>query len=121
MRSAIVLLTGFGLLGSGVAVLALDLRGGTVLGASLIVCGLLLKLAGVLLGDPATAAPRHPQRRAPQTLAGRTVERPRAGIPGSRVVVRRRVTPLTPADVVRPVAPARHAFPRVAAERRRAS
>ena len=84
MRSAVLLLTGFGLLVGGVALVALS--GGLVLGIAAIVLGLTAKGAGFLLGDSPTTAPG----RGPQTLAGRRVERPRAGIPvGGRNALRR--------------------------------
>ena len=75
MRSAVLLLTGFGLVVGGVAIIALS--GGLVLGIAAILLGLLAKGAGFLLGDSPAVAPG----RGPQTLAGRRVERPRAGIP----------------------------------------
>lgn len=87
MRSAVLLLTGFGLVAGGVALVALS--GGLVLGIAAILLGLLAKGAGFLLGDSPGAAPG----RGPQTLGGRSVERPRAGIPvGGRAALRRTAT-----------------------------
>ena len=77
---------------AGVAV-ALGVDGGLLPGLGLAVLGLLVKGTGFLLGDPSSA----PQPgRGPQTLAGRRVERPRAGIPVGRANVRRRVPGRTP-------------------------
>ena len=115
MRSAVLLLTGFGLLVAGVALIALS--GGLVLGIAAIVLGLTAKGAGFVLGDSPAAAPG----RGPQTLAGRRVERPRAGIPvGGRTALRRGVAGRS---VVRPIsASARPSLPGPdEARRRRAS
>ncbi|WP_433798219.1 hypothetical protein [Actinomycetospora sp. CA-084318] len=97
MRTAVLLLTGFGLLGAGATAIAL---GHLVLGIALVVLGLALKLTGFLLGDSTVAAPG----RGPQTLAGQRVERPRAGIPVGRAAVRRGV--VSPLRSARPVPPA---------------
>ncbi|MEJ2871763.1 hypothetical protein WCD74_28665 [Actinomycetospora sp. OC33-EN08] len=86
MRSAVLLLTGFGVLVAGIAVVATG-WGGPLLGGGLIVVGLALKVVGFLLGDSTSAEPG----RGPQTLAGRSVERPRAGIPVGRTNLRRGV------------------------------
>ncbi len=88
---------------AGVAV-ALGVDGGLLPGLGLAVLGLLVKGAGFLLGDPSSATQAG---RGPQTLAGRRVERPRAGIPVGRANVRRRVPGRAPATVVRPLADTR--------------
>ncbi|MCD2190738.1 hypothetical protein [Actinomycetospora soli] len=103
MRSAILLLTGFALLGAGATAIAL---GHVLLGIALVVLGLALKLTGFLLGDSTVAAPG----RGPQTLAGQRVERPRAGIPVGRAAVRRGVvSPLRPPRAVPPTSRGRRA------------
>jgi 3',5'-cyclic AMP phosphodiesterase CpdA len=99
VRSALVLLVGFAMVAGGVG-LALGVDGGLLPGIALAVLGLLVKGAGFLLGDPSSA--EESGRRA-QTLAGRRVERPRAGIPVGRATVRRRVPGRVPAAVVRPL------------------
>ncbi|NMO90531.1 hypothetical protein [Actinomycetospora sp. TBRC 11914] len=100
MRSALLLLVGFAMVAGGVG-LALGMDGGLLPGIGLAVLGLLVKGAGLLLGDP-SAGPSGSERGA-QTLAGRRVERPRAGIPVGRATVRRRVPGRVPAAVVRPL------------------
>ncbi|GAA4829865.1 hypothetical protein GCM10023201_16840 [Actinomycetospora corticicola] len=96
MRTAVLLLLGFGSLAAGIAAFAL---GHPVFGAVLVVVALALKAAGVLLGDGAAPAPG----RGPQTLGGQRVERPRPGIPVGRTNLRRGVvSPLRPP---RPVPP----------------
>jgi hypothetical protein len=123
VRSAVLLLAGFGLLVAGVAV-ACAVDGGLLPGIAMAVLGLVLKGVGFLLGDPAYSTTPSTQRR-PQTLAGRSVERPRAGIPvGRTTAVRRRVAvrpARVPSTVVRPlpVAPREDAAP--ARRHRRAS
>lgn len=97
MRSAVLLLTGFVMVVAGVVV-AFGVHGGTVPGVALAVVGLVVKGAGFLLGD-STARPGH----GPQTLAGRSVERPRAGIPAGRAAMRPRLLARAPAGVVRPL------------------
>jgi hypothetical protein len=99
----VLLLTGFGMVAAG-AVIAFGVNGGTVAGVALVVVGLVLKGAGFLLGD-SSSAERVPG--GPQTLAGRSVERPRAGIPVGRAAVRRRVPARAPTGVVRPLPDAR--------------
>jgi hypothetical protein len=102
VRSTVLLLLGFGMVAAGVAV-ALGVDGGVLPGVALAVLGLCVKAGGFLLGgDPAADA-----ERGPQTLAGRRVERPRAGIPVGRATVRRRVPSRAPAAVVRPLSDAR--------------
>jgi hypothetical protein len=106
----VLLLVGFGMVAAGVAV-ALGVDGGVLPGVALAVLGLLVKGAGFLLGDAASAGQLG---RGPQTLAGRRVERPRAGIPVGRATVRRRVPSRAPATVVRPLSAtsgAAHAVP----------
>ena len=102
MRSAVLLLVGFGMVAGGAA-LALGVDGGLLPGLALAVLGLLVKGAGLVLGDPSSAAR---SGRNPQTLAGRRVERPRAGIPVGRAAVRRRVPSRARATVVRPLSDA---------------
>ncbi|MDL5156757.1 hypothetical protein [Actinomycetospora termitidis] len=97
MRSAVLLLTGFGLLVAGTALIALG--AGMVLGIALIVVGLAAKVVGFLLGDSASAEPG-----GARTLAGRSVERPRAGIPVGRANLRRGV--VSPMRSARPAPPA---------------
>jgi hypothetical protein len=94
VRSAVLLLTGFATLAAGVAAIVL---GHLVLGILVVLVGVALKAGGFLLGDSTVSAPG----RGPQTLAGRTVERPRAGIPvGGRANLRRGVvSPLRPRAV----------------------
>ena len=99
MRSAVLLLLGFGLVAGGAAV-ACAVDGGFLPGIAMIVVGLILKGAGFLLGDPASATRAG---RGPQTLAGRRVERPRPGIPVGRAAVRRRTPSRAPATLVRPL------------------
>jgi hypothetical protein len=99
VRSPLLLLLGFGMVAGGVAI-ALGVHGGVLAGVGLAVLGLLVKGAGFLLGDPSSATE---SGRGPQTLAGRRVERPRAGIPVGRATVRRRVPSRAPATVVRPL------------------
>jgi hypothetical protein len=97
-----LLLLGFGMVAAGVAI-ALGVDGGVLPGVGLAVLGLLVKGAGFLLGDATSATE---SGRGPQTLAGRRVERPRAGIPGGRAAVRRRVPSRAPATIVRPLSAA---------------
>jgi hypothetical protein len=103
VRSALLLLVGFAMVAGGVGI-ALGVDGGLLPGIALAVLGLLVKVAGFLLGDPAAG---DASARGPQTLAGRRVERPRAGIPVGRAPVRRRVPSRVPgrvpAAVVRPL------------------
>jgi hypothetical protein len=108
----VLLLLGFGMVAGGVVV-ALEVDGGLLPGVGLVVLGLVVKGAGFLLGDPSTATQ---PGRGPQTLAGRRVERPRAGIPVGRAVVRRRVPTRAPATVVRALSDARSGVPRAAPE-----
>jgi hypothetical protein len=105
VRSAVLLLLGFGMVAGGAAV-AFAVHGGLLPGIALIVLGLLVKGAGFLLGDPSSATQAG---RGPQTLAGRRVERPRAGIPVGRAAVRRRAPSRAPATVVRPLSDVRRA------------
>jgi hypothetical protein len=89
----------------GVAI-ALGVDGGLLPGVALAVVGLLVKVAGFMMGDPPSEL--QPGRR-PQTLGGRSVERPRAGIPVGRAALRRRIPLRAPAATVRPLAdPRRH-------------
>ncbi|HEY2195668.1 MAG TPA: hypothetical protein VGH76_25660 [Actinomycetospora sp.] len=99
MRSALLVLVGFAMIAGGVGI-ALGLDGGLLPGIALAVLGLLVKGVGLLLGDPSSA---EESGRSAQTLAGRRVERPRAGIPVGRATVRRRVPGRVPAAVVRPL------------------
>ena len=94
-----LLLVGFAMVAAGVAVV-LGVDGGILPGVALVVLGLLVKGAGLLLGDASSATE---SGRGPQTLAGRRVQRPRAGIPVGRASVRRRVPSRAPATVVRPL------------------
>lgn len=96
MRTAVLLLTGFAVLGAGVAAIVL---GALVLGIVAVVVGLALKVVGFLLGDSTVSAPG----RGPQTLGGQYVERPRAGIPVGRSNFRRGV--VSPLRAPRPVPP----------------
>jgi hypothetical protein len=91
---------------AGGAALALAVDGGLLPGIALVVLGLVVKGAGLVLGDPSSATPAG---RAPQTLAGRRVERPRPGIPVGRATVRRRAPSRAPATVVRPLSDVRGA------------
>ena len=100
-----LLLLGFGMVAGGAAI-AVGVAGGLVPGITLLVLGLLVKGAGLLLGDSSSATRGG---RAPQTLAGRRVERPRAGIPVGRAALRRRTPSGAPATVVRPLSDVRDA------------
>jgi len=91
---------------------ALGVHGGLLPGIGLAVLGLLVKGAGFLLGDASSA---EESGRGAQTLAGRRVERPRAGIPVGRATVRRRVPGRVPAAVVRPLHDPRVSRPAAAA------
>jgi hypothetical protein len=84
----VLLLTGFGMVAAGAAI-AFGVDGGTIPGVALVVLGLLVKGAGFLLGDSSSAAR---EGQGPRTLAGRSVERPRAGIPVGRATIRRGLT-----------------------------
>lgn len=96
MRTAVLLLSGFALLAAGIATIAL---GHLLPGLVLVVLAVAAKAAGFLLGDSTAPAPG----RGPQTLAGRSVERPRAGIPVGRANLRRGVvSPLRPPRAVPP-------------------
>lgn len=112
-----LLLVGFGMVAAGAAI-AFGVNGGTLPGAALVVVGLVAKGAGFLLGDSSSA---ERLGSGPQTLAGRSVERPRAGIPVGRTAVRRRVPSRARAGVVRPVPGTRRpgAVPSPAATERR--
>lgn len=57
MRSAFFLLGGMVLLGAGIALIALGVPGGLVVGTALIVAGLLVKAAGLLTGDAGSTPP----------------------------------------------------------------
>jgi hypothetical protein len=57
VRSALFLLGGMVLLGAGIAVIALGVSGGLVVGPALIVAGLLVKVAGVLTLDAGPTPP----------------------------------------------------------------
>ncbi len=98
-----LLLAGFGMVAGGVAI-ALGVDGGVLPGVALAVVGLLVKVAGFMMGDPPSEL--QPGRR-PQTLGGRSVERPRAGIPVGRAAVRHRIPSRVPASTVRPLADTR--------------
>jgi hypothetical protein len=99
----VLLLTGFGMVAAGAAI-AFGVSGGTMVGVALVVVGLVLKGVGFLLGDSSSS---ERVGGGPQTLAGRSVERPRAGIPVGRAAVRRRIPARAPAGVVRPLPDAR--------------
>jgi hypothetical protein len=113
----VLLLAGFGMVAAGAAI-AFGVDGGVLPGVALVVLGLLVKGAGFLMGDSASAAP---EGRRPQTLGGRSVERPRAGIPVGRATMRRRIPSRASAGVVRPLQDTRgrEAAPAPAAEERR--
>ncbi|MCD2196572.1 hypothetical protein LQ327_24675 [Actinomycetospora endophytica] len=104
MRSPVLLLVGFGMVAAGAAI-AFGVNGGTMPGIALVVMGLVVKGAGFLLGDSSSST----RAGGPQTLAGRSVERPRAGIPVGRAAVRRRIPSRVPAGVVRPLQDTRRA------------
>jgi hypothetical protein len=99
----VLLLAGFGMVAGGVAI-AVGVDGGMLPGVALAVVGLLVKVAGFMMGDPSSEL--QPGRR-PQTLGGRSVERPRAGIPVGRVAMGRRIPTRAPAGTVRPLAETR--------------
>jgi hypothetical protein len=100
------------------AAIAFGVDGGVIPGVALVVLGLLIKGAGFLLGDSSSATRAG---RGPQTLGGRSVERPRAGIPVGRAAIRRRIPARASAAVVRPLSDPRRrdAEPAPTAQERR--
>lgn len=102
VRSASLLLLGLLLLGAGVAVTASDLPGRWWVGATLVLVGLLVKVAGFLTTDDPSRTTTRPNGRRVTTLDGRLVEMPRAGVPAGRGAAIRRAAAMRRRGVVEP-------------------